>query len=149
MLRIANLRTLTRAVHVEQVEVTMALPSERSNSTLLPDLPAGPLHAFRARASFSWRQLALFLESESELRLKVSAHGAGCAGLGAAGQVRLPGRWGLLARKAALLAKASTGLAPLCPQDEFRSGHGQFTFLSLRSLCLQLGRTLACPEFLG
>nr|XP_036848432.1 peroxisomal acyl-coenzyme A oxidase 3 isoform X3 [Manis javanica] len=53
-----------------EVEVTMALPSERSNSTLLPDLPAGPLHAFRARASFSWRQLALFLESESELRLK-------------------------------------------------------------------------------
>ncbi|XP_057357983.1 peroxisomal acyl-coenzyme A oxidase 3 isoform X5 [Manis pentadactyla] len=53
-----------------EVEVTMALPSERSNDTLLPDLPGGPLCAFRARASFSWRQLALFLESESELRLK-------------------------------------------------------------------------------
>uniref|UniRef100_A0A452TZL2 Acyl-coenzyme A oxidase n=1 Tax=Ursus maritimus TaxID=29073 RepID=A0A452TZL2_URSMA len=35
-----------------------------------PYLPKGPLQAYRARASFCWQELALFLEGEDVLRLK-------------------------------------------------------------------------------
>uniref|UniRef100_A0A452TZS3 Acyl-coenzyme A oxidase n=1 Tax=Ursus maritimus TaxID=29073 RepID=A0A452TZS3_URSMA len=48
----------------------MAPPSEVGTDTLLPDLPKGPLQAYRARASFCWQELALFLEGEDVLRLK-------------------------------------------------------------------------------
>ncbi|XP_008066133.1 peroxisomal acyl-coenzyme A oxidase 3 [Carlito syrichta] len=40
------------------------------DDALLPDLPRGPLDAYRARASFSWKELALFLEGEDLLRFK-------------------------------------------------------------------------------
>lgn len=55
----------------------MAPPSEVGTDTLLPDLPKGPLQAYRARASFCWQELALFLEGEDVLRLKVRRAGSG------------------------------------------------------------------------
>ncbi|XP_037685244.1 peroxisomal acyl-coenzyme A oxidase 3 isoform X3 [Choloepus didactylus] len=48
----------------------MATPAEGSMAALLPDLPKGPLQAYRARASFSWKELLLFLEGEDMLRFK-------------------------------------------------------------------------------
>ena len=38
---------------------------------MLPDPPPGPLHVARARASFPWKELALFWEGEDTLRFKV------------------------------------------------------------------------------
>ncbi|XP_006153010.1 peroxisomal acyl-coenzyme A oxidase 3 [Tupaia chinensis] len=43
---------------------------------LLPDFPRGPLHAYRARASFSWKELLLFLEGQDTLRFKKSIFSA-------------------------------------------------------------------------
>ncbi|XP_003799193.1 peroxisomal acyl-coenzyme A oxidase 3 [Otolemur garnettii] len=43
---------------------------EGGPEALLPDFPRGPLHAYRARASFSWKELALFWEGEDILRFK-------------------------------------------------------------------------------
>ncbi|XP_043304513.1 peroxisomal acyl-coenzyme A oxidase 3 isoform X1 [Cervus canadensis] len=43
---------------------------ERSNDPVLPDPPQGPLHVARARASFPWKELALFWEGEDTLRFK-------------------------------------------------------------------------------
>ncbi|XP_053073628.1 peroxisomal acyl-coenzyme A oxidase 3 isoform X3 [Acinonyx jubatus] len=54
----------------------MAAPSEGDTASLLPDLPGGPLQAYRARASFCWKELALFLEGEDMLRLKKSIFSA-------------------------------------------------------------------------
>ncbi|XP_015417046.1 PREDICTED: peroxisomal acyl-coenzyme A oxidase 3 [Myotis davidii] len=54
----------------------MAPSVEGSEEALLPDLPRGPLHAYRARASFNWKELALFLEGEDMLRLKKSIFSA-------------------------------------------------------------------------
>nr|XP_060511488.1 peroxisomal acyl-coenzyme A oxidase 3 isoform X3 [Panthera onca] len=54
----------------------MAAPSEGDAASLLPDLPGGPLQAYRARASFCWKELALFLEGEDMLRLKKSIFSA-------------------------------------------------------------------------
>lgn len=54
----------------------MAPSVEGSEEALLPDLPRGPLHAYRARASFNWKELALFLEGEDVLRLKKSIFSA-------------------------------------------------------------------------
>ncbi|ELK06544.1 Peroxisomal acyl-coenzyme A oxidase 3 [Pteropus alecto] len=48
----------------------MAPPLEGGTDALFPDVPRGPLHAFRARASFSWKELALFWDGEDVLRLK-------------------------------------------------------------------------------
>ncbi|XP_064344575.1 peroxisomal acyl-coenzyme A oxidase 3 isoform X2 [Camelus dromedarius] len=48
----------------------MAPPEEGSDVLVLPDPPRGPLHAARARASFCWKELALFLEGEDVLRFK-------------------------------------------------------------------------------
>lgn len=48
----------------------MAPTPEGSKDALLPDFPRGPLQAYRARASFSWKELALFLEGEDILRFK-------------------------------------------------------------------------------
>lgn len=48
---------------------------------LLPEPPRGPLQAARARASFPWRELALFWEGEDTLRFKVRPghhHGGSC-----------------------------------------------------------------------
>uniref|UniRef100_A0A8P0T461 Acyl-coenzyme A oxidase n=1 Tax=Canis lupus familiaris TaxID=9615 RepID=A0A8P0T461_CANLF len=48
----------------------MASPLEGGADALLLDLPRGPLQAYRARASFCWKELVLFLEGEDVLRLK-------------------------------------------------------------------------------
>ena len=55
----------------------MASPLEGGADALLLDLPRGPLQAYRARASFCWKELALFLEGEDVLRLKVRRVGSG------------------------------------------------------------------------
>lgn len=54
----------------------MAPNAEGGEEALLPDLPRGPLDAYRARASFSWKELALFWEGEDMLRLKKSIFSA-------------------------------------------------------------------------
>ncbi|XP_055290302.1 peroxisomal acyl-coenzyme A oxidase 3 isoform X2 [Moschus berezovskii] len=43
---------------------------ERSDEPVLPDPPRGPLHLARARASFPWKELALFWEGEDMLRFR-------------------------------------------------------------------------------
>lgn len=48
----------------------MAPLRERSDDPVLPDPPPGPLHVARARASFPWKDLALFWEGEDTLRFK-------------------------------------------------------------------------------
>nr|XP_025146338.1 peroxisomal acyl-coenzyme A oxidase 3 isoform X3 [Bubalus bubalis] len=48
----------------------MAPLRERSDDPVLPDPPPGPLHVARARASFPWKELALFWEGEDTLRFK-------------------------------------------------------------------------------
>uniref|UniRef100_A0A8D2Q193 Acyl-coenzyme A oxidase n=1 Tax=Varanus komodoensis TaxID=61221 RepID=A0A8D2Q193_VARKO len=40
------------------------------NTLLLPDLPLGPLCAYRKKASFSWKEMALFLEEEELIHFK-------------------------------------------------------------------------------
>lgn len=57
--------------------------SEGDVKALLPDLPRGPLEAYRARASFCWKEMVLFLEGEDVLRLKVRLGGckAGASGM--------------------------------------------------------------------
>lgn len=49
----------------------MEPPSEGGTDALFPAVPRGPLDAWRARASFGWKELALFWEGEDVLRLKV------------------------------------------------------------------------------
>ncbi|XP_029419280.1 peroxisomal acyl-coenzyme A oxidase 3 isoform X2 [Nannospalax galili] len=44
---------------------------EGRNNVLWPDVPRGPLSTYRARASFSYRELLLFWEGEDVLRFKV------------------------------------------------------------------------------
>ncbi|XP_006875384.1 PREDICTED: peroxisomal acyl-coenzyme A oxidase 3 [Chrysochloris asiatica] len=48
----------------------MESPLEEKDEALLPDFPKGPLQTYRARASFSWKELLLFLEGEDIIRLK-------------------------------------------------------------------------------
>ncbi|XP_045690013.1 peroxisomal acyl-coenzyme A oxidase 3 isoform X2 [Phyllostomus hastatus] len=48
----------------------MAPTRKGSEDALFPDFPRGPLQAYRARASFSWKELALFWEGEDVLRFK-------------------------------------------------------------------------------
>ncbi|XP_058526378.1 peroxisomal acyl-coenzyme A oxidase 3 [Ochotona princeps] len=50
--------------------VAMTSTAEARVDALLPDLPPGPLQVYRARASFDWRQLALFLDGEDILSFK-------------------------------------------------------------------------------
>lgn len=59
----------------------MAPPVEGGTDALFPDAPRGPLRACRARASFSWKELALFWDGEDVLRLKVRRGCAVSAGL--------------------------------------------------------------------
>ncbi|XP_026555789.1 peroxisomal acyl-coenzyme A oxidase 3 isoform X2 [Pseudonaja textilis] len=47
-----------------------AAPSRPPEPPLLPDLPRGPLGAYRKKASFAWREMALFVEEEELLRFK-------------------------------------------------------------------------------
>nr|XP_012328946.1 peroxisomal acyl-coenzyme A oxidase 3 isoform X1 [Aotus nancymaae]XP_012328947.1 peroxisomal acyl-coenzyme A oxidase 3 isoform X1 [Aotus nancymaae]XP_012328948.1 peroxisomal acyl-coenzyme A oxidase 3 isoform X1 [Aotus nancymaae]XP_012328949.1 peroxisomal acyl-coenzyme A oxidase 3 isoform X1 [Aotus nancymaae] len=48
----------------------MAPTVEGGDAALLPEFPRGPLDTYRARASFSWKELALFTEGEDMLRFK-------------------------------------------------------------------------------
>uniref|UniRef100_A0A2K6SU52 Acyl-coenzyme A oxidase n=1 Tax=Saimiri boliviensis boliviensis TaxID=39432 RepID=A0A2K6SU52_SAIBB len=48
----------------------MAPTVEGRDATLFPEFPRGPLDTYRARASFSWKELALFTEGEDVLRFK-------------------------------------------------------------------------------
>ncbi|XP_069925644.1 peroxisomal acyl-coenzyme A oxidase 3 isoform X1 [Oryctolagus cuniculus] len=54
----------------------MAPTAEAGADALLPALPRGPLQEYRARASFNWRQLALFWDGEDTLRFKKSVFSA-------------------------------------------------------------------------
>ncbi|KAM6440615.1 peroxisomal acyl-coenzyme A oxidase 3 isoform 1-T1 [Liasis olivaceus] len=46
------------------------------NPSLLPDLPKGPLCAYRKKASFRWKELALFIEEEDLIRFKHKIYSA-------------------------------------------------------------------------
>ncbi|XP_078224140.1 peroxisomal acyl-coenzyme A oxidase 3 isoform X5 [Callithrix jacchus] len=48
----------------------MAPTLKGGDAALLPEFPRGPLDSYRARASFSWKELALFTEGEDMLRFK-------------------------------------------------------------------------------
>ncbi|KAK2115378.1 acyl-Coenzyme A oxidase [Saguinus oedipus] len=48
----------------------MAPTVKGGDAALLPEFPRGPLDTYRARASFSWKELALFMEGEDMLRFK-------------------------------------------------------------------------------
>ncbi|XP_032109937.1 peroxisomal acyl-coenzyme A oxidase 3 isoform X1 [Sapajus apella] len=54
----------------------MAPPGEGRDAALLPEFPRGPLDTYRARASFSWKELALFAEGEDMLRFKKTIYSA-------------------------------------------------------------------------
>ncbi|XP_028348170.1 peroxisomal acyl-coenzyme A oxidase 3 isoform X4 [Physeter macrocephalus] len=54
----------------------MAPLGEGSDDPVLPDLPRGPLDAARARASFPWKELALFWDGPDMLRFKKSIFSA-------------------------------------------------------------------------
>ncbi|KAM6221805.1 peroxisomal acyl-coenzyme A oxidase 3 [Rhynchocyon petersi] len=54
----------------------MTASLEGKDDTLLLDLPKGPLQAYRARASFDWKELLLFLEGEEVVRFKKSVFSA-------------------------------------------------------------------------
>ncbi|CAL1534858.1 unnamed protein product [Lymnaea stagnalis] len=47
-----------------------AKPDETCSLSFLKDFPPGPLDPYRHEASFSWKQMALFLEGEDILRFK-------------------------------------------------------------------------------
>ena len=102
----------------------MAPTPEGSKDALLPDFPKGPLHAYRVRASFSWKEMALFLEGEDVLRFKVrpcwpteglvgaSVHWQRCG---------FPGPWAHLCKVRLFLGAAQAG--PLfAPRDGGASG---------------------------
>lgn len=43
-----------------------------SKSTIIPDLPSGPLDSYRKQASFNWKQLKIVLEDQEQLKWKVA-----------------------------------------------------------------------------
>lgn len=46
--------------------------NQSSWNTLLPDFPKGPLSKYRKKASFNWKEMAVFLDGEDIIQLKVS-----------------------------------------------------------------------------
>lgn len=54
----------------------MGSTPEGKDSTLWPDTPKGPLSAYRARASFSSKELLLFWDGEDVLQFKVRSAGS-------------------------------------------------------------------------
>jgi hypothetical protein len=52
------------------VDVVRAM-DEAAINELLPDMPPGPLSEARAKASFCWRKMRIFMEEEGLLRFKV------------------------------------------------------------------------------
>ncbi|KAG8508668.1 Peroxisomal acyl-coenzyme A oxidase 3, partial [Galemys pyrenaicus] len=72
LLRAGARSFFTRLLGREQRERTAEAmaPTSEGGRDLLPEFPQGPLQAYRARASFSWRELALFLDGGDLLRFK-------------------------------------------------------------------------------
>uniref|UniRef100_A0A8C9EJG5 Acyl-coenzyme A oxidase n=1 Tax=Pavo cristatus TaxID=9049 RepID=A0A8C9EJG5_PAVCR len=50
--------------------VKEATGNQSSWNTLLPDFPKGPLSKYRKKASFNWKEMAVFLDGEDIIRLK-------------------------------------------------------------------------------
>lgn len=46
--------------------------NQSSWDMLLPDFPEGPLCEYRKRASFSWKEMAVFIDEEDLIQFKVS-----------------------------------------------------------------------------
>lgn len=45
--------------------------NQSSWETLLPDFPKGPLCKYRKKASFNWKEMAVLLDGEDIIQLKV------------------------------------------------------------------------------
>lgn len=46
--------------------------AQNVDTSFIPDLPKGPLCAYRKRVNFDWKHLRLIFENEQSLRIKVS-----------------------------------------------------------------------------
>jgi len=49
-----------------------ATGNQSSWETLLPDFPKGPLCKYRKKASFNWKEMAVFIDGEDIIQLKVN-----------------------------------------------------------------------------
>lgn len=49
-----------------------ATDNQSSWETLLPDFPKGPLCKYRKKASFNWKEMAVLLDGEDIIQLKVN-----------------------------------------------------------------------------
>lgn len=58
-----------------QVDSTMGSTAEGRDSALWPDIPKGPLSVYRARASFSSKELLLFWDDQDVVEFKVRSCG--------------------------------------------------------------------------
>ncbi|XP_015718175.1 peroxisomal acyl-coenzyme A oxidase 3 isoform X2 [Coturnix japonica] len=52
------------------LNVKEATGNQSSWNTLLPDFPKGPLSKYRQKASFNWKEMAVFLDGEDIIQLK-------------------------------------------------------------------------------
>ncbi|XP_067154374.1 peroxisomal acyl-coenzyme A oxidase 3 isoform X4 [Apteryx mantelli] len=52
------------------LDLKEATDSQSSWDTLLPDFPKGPLCKYRKKASFNWKEMAVFLDGEDIIQLK-------------------------------------------------------------------------------
>nr|XP_034968158.1 peroxisomal acyl-coenzyme A oxidase 3 isoform X1 [Zootoca vivipara] len=57
-------------LHVKMASVSDQEKVSSWNTLVLPGLPSGPLDAYRKKASFNWKEMALFVEEEDLLRFK-------------------------------------------------------------------------------
>lgn len=60
---------LTMSSTLKLKEVT---GNRNSWDTLLPDFPRGPLCKYRKKASFNWKEMAVLLDGEDIIQLKVN-----------------------------------------------------------------------------
>lgn len=49
--------------------------NQNSRDNLLADFPPGPLSRYRKKASFNWKEMALFIDGEEVIQLKVNLAG--------------------------------------------------------------------------
>lgn len=49
--------------------------NQNSWDSLLPDCPKGPLSTYRKKASFNWKEMAVFIDGEDIIQLKVNSAG--------------------------------------------------------------------------
>lgn len=47
--------------------------NQNSWDSLLPDCPKGPLSTYRKKASFNWKEMAVFIDGEDIIQLKVNS----------------------------------------------------------------------------